>query len=143
MNWKNFFIAFIVIYIVGGLLNYLIHGVLLMETYTSITDVWRPQAEMDKYMWIQWVTPLFLTFFFIYIFAKGYEGKGIIEGLRYGLIIWAFMSIPTIYGQFMVYPIPYSLVLKWVVSDLVVFLILGLLVSILYKPAGIKAKDAT
>ena len=140
MNWKNFFITFIVIYIVGGLLNYLIHGVVLMETYQSITDVWRP--DMDRLMWLQWITPIFLTFFFIYIFAKGNEGKGIIEGLRYGLIIWAFMSIPTIYGQYMIYPLPYSLVLKWLIADLVVFLILGTLVSLLYKPTDKKATEA-
>ena len=138
MNWKNFFIAFVVIYIVGGLLNFLIHGLLLAETYTAISEVWRP--DMDKYMWIQWITPLFLTFFFIYIFAKGYEGKGIMEGLRFGLVIWAFMSIPHIYGQFMVYPLPYSLVLQWVFADLVVFLVLGILVSLLYKPGAKKVE---
>ena len=142
MNWKNFFIAFIVIYIVGGLLNFLIHGVFLSEAYMSITDVWRSQADMERLMWLQWVTPLFLTFFFIYIFAKGYEGKGIMEGLRFGLVIWAFMSIPSIYGQYMVYPLPYSLALKWVFSDLIVFLILGILVSLLYKPAEAKKEQS-
>jgi hypothetical protein len=140
MNWKNFFIAFIVIYIVGGLLNFLIHGIVLAATYQSITDVWRP--DMDRLMWLQWITPIFLTFFFIYVFAKGNEGKGIVEGLRYGLIIWAFFSIPSIYGQYMVYPLPYSLVLKWLIADLVVFIVLGILVSILYKPAESKAKAA-
>ncbi len=138
MNWKNFFIAFIVIYIVGGLLNFLIHGVLLMETYESLSEIWRP--DMDRLMWLQWITPLFSTFFFIYIFAKGREGKGILEGLRYGLIIWAFMSIPMIYGQYMVYPLPYSLVLQWLFSDLFVLVILGILVSLLYKPTEKKAE---
>ena len=64
------------------------------------------------------------------------------EGLRYGLVIWAFMSIPSIYGQFMVYPLPYSLVLQWVFADLVVFLILGIIVSVLYKPTQAKAKES-
>lgn len=140
MNWKNFFITFVVIYILGGLLNYIFHGVLLSGTYEALTGVWRP--DMDSLMWVQMVTALFLSFFFIYIFAKGREGKGWMEGLRYGLVIWAFLSIPSIYGQYMVYPIPYSLVLKWLFSDLVVMVILGITVSLLYKPAEDKAKEA-
>jgi hypothetical protein len=72
MNWKNFFITFVVIYILGGILNFLIHGVLLAETYQALSAVWRP--EMDSLMWVQAVTALFLSFFFIYIFAKGREG---------------------------------------------------------------------
>ena len=140
MNWKNFFIAFVVIYIIGGLFNFIIHEVLLGATYQSLSEVWRP--DMDRLMWLQWVTPLFYCFFFVYIFAKGYEGRGIMEGLRYGLIIWAFMSIPTIYGQYMVYPLPYSLVLQWLIYDLVILIIIGIVVSLIYKPGEKKAKEA-
>ena len=140
MNWKNFSITFVVVYILGGILNFVIHGVFLTETYQALSAVWRP--EMDSLMWVQAVTALFLSFFFIYIFAKGREGKGWMEGLRYGLVIWAFLSIPSIYGQYMAYPIPYSLVLKWLFSDLIVMVILGITVSLLYKPGEKKAKEA-
>ncbi len=136
MNWSKFFIAFVVIYVVGGILNYLIHGVLLMETYESLSQLWRP--DMDRLMWLQFVTPLFICFFFIYIFVRGYEGKGIMEGVRFGLIIWAFASIPMTYGQYMIYPLPYSLVWKWLISDLVSFLVFGVLVAVIYKPLEAK-----
>jgi len=140
MNWKNIFITFVVVYILGGILNFIIHGVLLMATYEALSSLWRP--DMDRLMWLQFVTPIFLSFFFVYIFAKGYEGKGVMEGVRYGLIIWAFLSIPSIYGQYMVYPLPYSLVLKWMASDLVILVILGITVSLLYKPGEKKAQEA-
>ena len=133
MNWKKFWITFVVLYVTGGILNMLIHMVWLGSTYQALTNVWR--ADMDKYMWIQWVTPLFYTFFFIYIFAKGLEGKGLIEGVKFGLIIWGFTSIPMIYGQFMVYPLPYHLVLKWLFADLVVLQVMGILTAIIYRPA--------
>jgi hypothetical protein len=136
MNWSRFFIAFVVIYVVGGLLNFLMHGVLLMESYEAIQSVWRP--DMDRLMWIQWVTPLFLIFFFLYIFARGYEGKGIMEGVRFGLIIWAFVSIPMTYGQYMLYPLPYSLVWKWLAADLVSFVVFGILAAAIYKPLETK-----
>ena len=140
MNWKNFFIAFVVIYIVGGLLGYIVHEVLLVATYQSLSEVWR--SDMERLMWLPWITSLFFCFFFVYIFAKGYEGRGIMEGLRYGLVIWAFLSIPSVYGQYMIYPLSYSLVLQWLLYDLVILVILGIAVSLLYKPGEKKVKEA-
>lgn len=137
MNWKKFFIALITIYVVGGVLNFLVHGVLLMSAYQELASIWR--TDMDSYMWIQWVTALFLCFFFVYIFVRGYEGRGIMEGVRFGLVIWAFMTIPSVYSQFMVYPLPYSLILKWLFSDLVIWVVMGVLTALIYKPAEQKA----
>jgi len=133
MNWKKFFITFVVIYIAGFVLSFIIHGLILGSTYEQLSHIWRP--DMDRLMWVQWVTALFLSFFFVYIFAKGYEGRGIMEGVRYGLIIWAFFSIPSVYGQYMAYPLPYSLVWKWLIADLVTMVVLGVIVALLYKPA--------
>ncbi len=134
MNWTKFSISFIVIYVVGAVLNYLIHGVLLMDTYMALSSIWRP--DMNRLMWLQFVTPLFSCFFFVYIFIRGYQNRGIMEGVRFGLIIWAFISLPMTYGQYMIYPLPYSLVWKWLLSDLLVYLIFGILVALIYKPAG-------
>lgn len=137
MNWKKFLIAFIVLYIVGGLLSFIVHELILGSTYQALSDIWRP--DMERLMWVQFVTAAFFTFFFIYIFARGYQDRGIMEGVRFGLIIWAFLSIPSIYGQYMVYPLPYSLILQWLVYDLIILVILGILVSLLYKPLDTKA----
>ena len=133
MNWKKFWIAFIVLYITGMVLNMIIHLFILGPVYDQLQHIWR--QDMDRYMWVNYVTALFYTFFFVYIFAKGYEGKGIMEGVRYGLIIWGFYSIPVTYGQFMAYPIPYSLVWQWLIADLVVLIIIGIVLSLIYKPA--------
>jgi hypothetical protein len=40
-----------------------------------------------------------------FIFTKGYEGNGIGEGVRFGLLIGLFMFIPMAIDQFVVYPI--------------------------------------
>jgi hypothetical protein len=136
MNWTKIFISFIVLYVLGGIFNYLVHGVLLMDTYMALGSIWRP--DMDRLMWLQYVTPIFYCFFFIYIFVRGYQGRGIMEGVRYGLIIWGFTSIPMTYGQYMVYPLPYSLVWKWLLSDLVMLLVYGIAVALIYKPAAVK-----
>jgi len=134
MNWQKLLIAFIVVFVVLQVLSFVIHRIILDSDYKAITDVFRPQADMESKMWISWVTGLIFAFFFVYVFAKGYENKGIMEGIRYGLVIGCFMSIPSIYGQFMVYELPYSLILKWLFSDFITLVIIGIVAALIYKP---------
>ena len=41
-------------------------------------------------MWIEWLDGFIVSFLFTYIFTKGYQGRGIMEGLRSGFIIRTF-----------------------------------------------------
>jgi hypothetical protein len=134
MNWKKILVAFIVVYVVGMIYNYLVHGVLLTGAYEAVKSVFRPEADMNRLMWVQFITAFFISFFLVYIFAKGYQGRGIMEGVRYGLVMWAFVSVPMNFGQYMVYPLPYSLVWIWLISDLVIFVITGIIICLIYKP---------
>ena len=140
MNWKKILIAFIVVYIVGMIYNYLVHGMLLAGSYQALDSVWRPQADMQKLMWVNFITGTFISFFLVYIFVKGYEGRGIMEGVRYGIVMWAFVSIPMSFGQYMVYPLPYSLIWKWLISDLIIFVITGVILALIYKPLEVANK---
>jgi hypothetical protein len=126
--------SFVATYIVYQILGYLIHEVWLADTYASLAAVWRPEAEMTSKMWVFFVTSAFFCFFFCYIFARGYENKGLGEGLRFGVIITLFYTLPVVYDSYVIYPIPYSLVLQWLFSGLVVSIILGIVVAMVYKP---------
>ena len=85
MNIKRFVIASIVVIIVIQAVDWLVHGVLLSGWYAEIKGVWRP--DMMNLMWVQVLATLFFSFMFVFIFTRGYEGKGIPEGIRYGLYI--------------------------------------------------------
>jgi hypothetical protein len=37
---------------------------------------------MSGYLWVFWVIGIVFSFFFTFVFAKGYEGKGVMEGVR-------------------------------------------------------------
>jgi uncharacterized membrane protein len=134
-DWKKLLIAFVAVYVVGQVLTYLIHGVWLAPTYQSLASVWRPEAEMQSLMWIMFVTSAFFTFFFCYVFARGYEGKGLAEGVRYGAIIGLFFGISNAYDSYVIYPIPYSLALKWFLSSLAYCIVIGIVAAAVYKPA--------
>ncbi len=135
IDWKKLLLAVVAVYVAGWALNYLIHQVWLAETYASLASVWRPQAEMASKMWIMAVTGATWSFFFCYVFARGYEGKGLAEGVRYGAIIGLFFGISNSYDSYVIYPIPYSLALKWFLSSLAFCVVQGIVAAALYKPA--------
>ncbi len=135
MKRKEIIIAFVIVFIVLELTNLLIHNVILASTYAKeeISKVFRPEAEMQSKMWIGWVVDVIWSFFFVFIFAKGYENKGWLEGLRYGIYIGLFISLPMAYYQFIVYPLPYYLILQWFIYGFIQYVILGIITSLIYK----------
>ena len=133
MNVKRYVAASIAVFVVSVALGYLVHGVLLQSTYASIHGVWR--ADVQSKMWINSINDLILSFVFLYLFAKGYEGKGIMEGVRFGLLMGLVFSIPAAYGTYLIIPIPYYLALEWFLYGMAQTLILGIVAAAIYKPA--------
>lgn len=131
---KRFWMAFAACFVAGQVLGLLIHGVWLNATYMSMPDVWRPKEEMDSMMWMMMLAGALLTFAFCYIFTRGYEGKGVMEGVRYGLWIALLCAIPQAIDSFVIYPVPMSLAVKWAVSGVAYFVILGAILASIYKP---------
>ncbi len=136
---KRFWMAFAACYIVGQVLSFVINGVLLEPSYKALAHVWRPEAEMQAMMWIFFLTSFISIFLFCYIFTKGYENKGLMEGLRYGGLIGLFVTIPMAYDSYVVYPLPYTMALKWFLTGMVYWLALGAVLALIYKPDAPKA----
>jgi len=136
MNWKKLWIAFLLVFVAYFATNMFIHTVILGDTYLKpdIQNSMRPEAEMGKYFWVRIVTMLVFSFFFTYIFAKGYERKGLMEGVRYGLIITLFYFFVTCFDQFITYPIPYFVVWYWIIAGLVQAILMGIIAALVYKP---------
>jgi len=135
MNVKRFALSCVAVYVVYQVLGILIHQVFLGETYAALASVWRPETEMMSKMWIMFLTSGVWTVLFCYIFTRGYEGKGAMEGARYGLIMGLFLGIPYSYESHVIYPIPLSLAHTWLISSLVVGVACGLVLALIYKPS--------
>ena len=133
--WTGFIAAFIVYF----LLDWVINDVLLKSSYMAeeVAKLMRPEADIQ--MWIFVVCDLFYAFFFTLIFSKGFENKGIMEGVRYGLYVGLMVSLPMAYGTYAVMPIPYTLALQWFLYGLVTNIILGVVLSFIFKPKAAAA----
>ena len=89
---------------------------------------------MDQKMWIFFVTGAIWTVIFTYIFVRGREGKGIMEGIRYGVLMGVFYNLTVAYDSFVIYPIPYSLALQWALGGIAITTIAGVVAALVYKP---------
>ncbi len=135
---RKLIIGFIAVFVVFMILDYLIHNVLLASLYEETEHLWRPAEEMKS--WIFFITGLFFAFFFTLIFSKGYEGKGIMEGVRYGLYVALLVHVPGAYVSYAVMPIPYALALQWFLYGTIQFILLGILLALVYSA---KTKEGT
>ena len=132
---KKLWIGFIVIFIAMAVLNMIIHGFILSSTYQTdeVSKIMRPESEMNSMMWIYYVVYIIQAFFFTFVFSKGYEGKGIMEGVRYGLYMGLLMATPMAYASYAMYPMPYSLALQWFIYGIIQYIILGVIIALVYK----------
>ena len=144
MNVKKFWIAVVVVFILAEVTGFLIHGVMLSSTYESegIKEIVRGMEEMQSNMWIMWVTDLVWVFFFTFIFVRGYENKGLLEGFKYGIYIGLFVPFVFAYQSYVIYPVPYSLAFKWFLFGVIQCVIYGLAVAAIYKPKETSTNEA-
>src|SRR5437879_887409 len=128
---KKLLIGLGVVFVGLVLTNFLIHAVLLSSIYHSdeLKMMIRPEEEAGGKTWIHIVSAFITAFFFTLIFSKGYEGKGISEGVRYGFYVGMLMSIPMAYDTYAAMPIPYSLALRWFIYGVIQYVILGAIVA--------------
>ena len=138
---KKLWVTFIVVFIVYFILDWLVNGVLLHSTYMAenVAKIMRPEAEVNSNMWMIVISDLVYTFFFTFIFSKGFENKGWMEGLRYGLYVGLMVSLPMAYITYAVQPIPYSLALQWFIYGTLQNIIIGIVAALLYKPKATAA----
>lgn len=130
MQWKAFLSTALAVYVAAQLSDYLIHGLILRSAYEATKDLWRP--DMDAKMWIMVLVTAIWSVLFTLIFIKGYEARGLMEGVRFGLLIGLFTAIPMAYGTYAVLPIPYSLAFQWFVYGTAQCILLGVVAALIW-----------
>ena len=127
---KQGWISFIAVLVFFEVMGFLVDGLLLGPTYESLQQLWRP--DMMSLMWIFHVMMVIGAFFFVLVFSRGYEGKGIMEGVRYGFYMGVWMGVSFAYGTYAMIAIPYSLALQWFIYGVIQYVIFGVLLALVF-----------
>ena len=127
---KKFWTGFVVVFVAMEVMMFLIHGVILKSAYEATQSIWRP--DMMSLTWVYHVLAIIGAFFFTFVFSRGYEGKGMAEGVRYGLYIGIWMASGMAYGSYAMINIPYPLALQWFIYGIIEYVVYGIILAAIF-----------
>jgi hypothetical protein len=131
---KKFIIAWIIVFIVWMAGSFVVHGVLLHEDYLKLSNLFRTEADAQKYFPLMILAHVILAGALVWIYSRGIEAAPwLSQGLRFGLAIALLTIVPTYIIYYVVQPMPSSVVVKQIVFDGVLMLILGAVTAFIYR----------
>ena len=130
MNKQRYLLASLAVLVFVFIYEWSFHGGLLKGIYEQTAHLWR--SKNDCHMPVIIAAQLIFSFVFSFIFLKGYENKGIMEGVRYGALI-GLLAIPSNLVYYAVMPLPVQLVVLWCVGGLVEMILAGAILAAVYK----------
>jgi hypothetical protein len=131
---KKFIIAWIVVFVAWFFGSFLVHGVLLRAEYMHLTNLFRAEGDQQKYFPLMILAHVILSGAFVWIYAHGAEAKPwIAQGVRFGVAAALLTIVPTYIIYFVVQPMPGDVVIKQIIFDGVLTVMLGTIVSWLYR----------
>ena len=141
MNFPRVALAAVASWVLYLGIGFLVHAVLLKDTYAEYVGVMRPEAQANAILPIAFGVALVGFFAFAYAYAKGYEGSnGVQEGLRFGVLVGIMLCAFGSVWDYMMWPIRASLLAAWLIDFVVEFAIYGMVVGLIYKPAAVPVR---
>jgi hypothetical protein len=128
---KKILIGCVVVFVILEVLDIIVHGVILGPTYATMQNVWR--SDMMEKMWILHIVKIVVAFLITFIFSKGYEGKGIWEGVRYGFYIGLMLSMGYAFGSYASYNISCQIAWIWFGFAMVEYIIAGIALALVFR----------
>lgn len=133
MNVKKLVLTIIVIFVVANLTGFFIHAILLAPDYMAVKEHYRPEGQEKMFF----ICLAYLAFAIgsVIVYAKGLENKPWLgQGLRFGILMWLVLTVPSFFIAYAVQPVPTMLLVKQVLFEGVDKLLLGAITAALYRP---------
>ena len=134
MNTQRYVTGSLAVFLFLFLVEGLFHGVIMADTYAANSELLRPEADANSYFIFMILGFLVFAFGFSFIFIKGYQGRGIMEGVRFGLYTALTFSVGTSLINFAVYPYPASWLIAWIIAYPIIMMGAGAVIALVYKP---------
>ena len=137
MNFGRIAAAAVVAWIVSLVVGFVVNDILLAGIVAANVSVLRPDAELMGNLPIGFAFLLLGFFAFAYAYAKGYEGgNGIVEGIRFGVLVSLIVIGFGLIWQYVMFPITATYAAAIVIDSIVELALYGAIVGAIYKPVG-------
>jgi len=131
---KTFLIAWVIVFVVWMAGSFVVHGLLLHADYEKVSQLFRPEAEAQKYFPLMILAHAIMAGALTWIYARGVEAKPWLgQGLRYGAAVALLTVVPWYIIYYVVQPMPGMHVVKQIVFDGILVLVLGAVVAFVYR----------
>jgi len=131
---KQFLIAWIVVFVAWMAGSFVVHGVLLHADYAKLPNLFRPEAEAQKYFPLMLAAHVIMAGAFVWIYSRGVEAKPwLAQGMRFGLAIVLLTVVPMYTIYYVVQPMPGLHVVKQIIFGGILVMILAAIVAFLYR----------
>jgi hypothetical protein len=127
MKTSRFVIGSAVIFVVALLWNGIVHLVILRNANTAIESFSR--AANERPLWLGLLATALIALLFVWGYSRFAKNGTTREGLVYGVFFAVLAGVLADLNQFVLYPLPASLALKWFAFGLLEFCFYGFLVS--------------
>jgi hypothetical protein len=132
---RQFILSVVSVFVVTMMLGFVVHGLLLNESYAALPNMMRPESEAQQYMWAMVLAHVLISVGMTAIYRRGREtGKPWLgQGIRFGLL-WAVAAlIPfyLIYHAVSFYPL--TLAIKQIVLESGSAVVVGITLAALNK----------
>ena len=131
---KNFLFNWVVAFVVWMAASFAVHGVWLGETYATLTNIFRPDAEQMELFPLMLLAHLIMAGAFVWIYQRGQEDKPWLQqGIRFGIAIALLAPIPTYMIYYSVQQLPGALAHNQIIGDAATVVIVAVVVAFLSR----------
>jgi hypothetical protein len=128
---KKYLLVSLAVFVSWAILDFIIHGMILMGVYEATASLWRPMDDMKMGAMHLANAVAALTFTAVYVYMI--RGGSVQEGIKYGILVGLGSGFLMGFGSYSYMPIPYSLAWGWLLATLVKAVAAGAIVGAMAK----------
>ncbi|MBI5383446.1 MAG: hypothetical protein HZA90_02025 [Verrucomicrobia bacterium] len=128
---KRILLAVLAVFVAWQVLDFVIHGLILMKSYQETASLWRPMNEMK--FGLMRLVGLVAAGTFVLMYAWLVRDKSVATGLKFGLLFGLGTGASMGFGNYCVMPVPVFLAVVWFLGSVVEAVVAGLLVGWIVK----------
>ena len=136
MDYKRLALAAVVTWIVDSIYSMVVWMGMMGPDIAANPGVFRAQEAMQAYMPLMFAGGLVGIFALVYIYAKGYEGGGIGEGVRFGAVMGVFMVAFVNVPLFASMNVNSRFGMMTSIAGFAEMLVAGIVIGVMYRPAA-------
>ena len=133
MNWKKFFIAFVVTFVFMFAFGFVWWGKLMHGAHSEVPTLWRSVADFGNYFTWLILGHVVMAFFMTMLYAR-HGGGSVGSGACLGFLV-ALVYAGNDFISYAVQPLTTKILCGWIAGDILMFAIAGALIGAIYKPS--------